>query len=145
MMLGHYATDKITKAKGVITARAEFLHSASRYELTPIKSEGNAEPVWYWLNRLTISGKQAVLASSPTLTILLGHEARDTVTGFKGIATARFIFLNGCVRVEVTPTELKDGAPVKPYVFDEQRLTHNSRVKKGGPFKSPPVRNTPTS
>jgi len=33
----------------------------------------------------------------------LGDKVKDTVTGFKGIATAKSEFLNGCVRFLITP------------------------------------------
>ena len=35
--------------------------------------------------------------------IKLGQEVRDRVTGFKGIATARTTYLQGCDRISVQP------------------------------------------
>jgi len=41
-----------------------------------------------------------------------GSRVRDTVTGFEGIATGRTVWMNGCVRISIEPTELKDGKPM---------------------------------
>ncbi len=51
--------------------------------------------------------------------IELGKEYRDTISGVKGIATARYEYLYGCVRIHLewgAETELKSE------IFDEQRL-----------------------
>lgn len=53
--------------------------------------------------------------------IKLGSRVRDSLTGFSGVATSRTEYLYGCVHVGITPTELKDGSPVKSEWFDEQR------------------------
>ena len=44
-------------------------------------------------------------------TLNLGDKAKDKVTGFTGIVTARTVFLNGCVRCGVQSDKLKDGLP----------------------------------
>jgi hypothetical protein len=42
--------------------------------------------------------------------LTLGQTYRDTVTGFQGVATSKTVFLNGCVRVALTPPAyVKDG------------------------------------
>lgn len=50
----------------------------------------------------------------------LGDRLRDTVTDFEGTATARYEYLNGCVRYQVERGK-KDGG-IEELVFDEQRL-----------------------
>ena len=57
------------------------------------------------------------------MTIQLGDTARDTITGFAGIVTARHEYLNGCVRLSLTTTTLdKDGMPQAPYTVDIDQL-----------------------
>jgi hypothetical protein len=143
-MLGHKATDRITGLKGVITAKAEFLHAPLRMELTPTKVIAGKplDSVWLDEPRLEI-GAVAVKVKAIPATIQLGDMVLDSITGFKGVATGRFTFLNGCLRIEVSPTMLKDGKPIEATSFDEQRLTSKSKVEKGGPFDSPPARSTP--
>jgi len=54
--------------------------------------------------------------------IKLGSEVKDFITGFKGIAIARIVYLNGCVQVQVQSKELKDGKIIKAEWIDEPQL-----------------------
>ncbi len=54
--------------------------------------------------------------------IKLGSKVKDNLTGFVGFATARCVYINGCVQYEVTPEELKDGVMQKGLWIDEPRL-----------------------
>lgn len=50
--------------------------------------------------------------------IELGDEARDTLTGFTGIAVGYATHLYNCDRVGLKPRELKDGKPADNLWFD---------------------------
>lgn len=51
-----------------------------------------------------------------------GKKYRDTVSGFEGVATAVYAFMNGCVRVELTG-KIKDGeSKIPTLVFDHEQL-----------------------
>lgn len=50
--------------------------------------------------------------------IELGDSVKDVVSGWSGIATGRYEYLNGCVRIGIAGPD-KDGAP-EEYVFDIQ-------------------------
>jgi hypothetical protein len=52
----------------------------------------------------------------------LGDVAVDRISGFKGVATCRLEYLNGCVRWQVSPQELHDGKPVESHYFDNEQL-----------------------
>ena len=52
----------------------------------------------------------------------LGDEVKDTVIGFRGIAVARYDFINGCTRVGVQPKVGKDGKLPDAATFDEPQL-----------------------
>lgn len=139
--LGRKATDTITGFKGVITAKAEFLHSPPRYEVTPAKLHEGApvKPVWLDETRLKVGGKALNVAEIKPV-VGLGAEAEDSVTHFKGVVTGRFVFVNGCIRVEVSSKTLKDGKLNDPEVFDEQRLAPQSveaAKRPGGPRPGP--------
>ena len=77
--------------------------------------------------------------------INLGDRVKDRITGFEGIAIAKVIPLNGCVRYEVKPQGLKDGKTIESEWIDEQQLTNKSKAESGGPgtipsgFSHPPV------
>lgn len=141
-MLGHTGTDRITGLKGVITAMAEFLYGPTRLELTPLKThEGRPQDsIWLGEPRLKV-GKVHTKVKDIPVVIALGAEAEDPMTKFKGVVTARFTYLNGCVRCEITPKALtKDGKPIEPAAFDEGRLAPLSDVaakRPGGPCAGP--------
>lgn len=52
----------------------------------------------------------------------LGLEAKDKITGFKGIITSRVEFLTGCNRYCIQPQELKDGKRIESEYFDEAQI-----------------------
>lgn len=54
--------------------------------------------------------------------IQLGSTVKDTISGFKGVAIGRCVWLYGCVRVIVQSQELKDSKPVEPQWFDEAQV-----------------------
>lgn len=55
--------------------------------------------------------------------INLGDKARDTVTGFEGIAVVRSEYISGCARVGLQPAVDKDGKIPDAQHFDEPMLT----------------------
>lgn len=77
--------------------------------------------------------------------ITLGKKYRDTVSGYTGIATARYEYLNGCIRYELSGAD-KDGKP-EHFVFDEQQIVavvapdveRAPARRTGGPRDNTPV------
>lgn len=64
----------------------------------------------------------------------VGDKVKDAISGLVGIATGRFEYLYGCVRVAVAPQSVdKDGKVVDGTVFDEDQL----EVVKAGAVKPP--------
>jgi len=55
------------------------------------------------------------------------------VKGFSGLVTAATTYLNGCRRIAVQPTKLKDGAVQEARWFDENelRIIKWAAVKRG--------------
>ena len=78
--------------------------------------------------------------------IKLGSTVKDTITGFTGIATAEYNYLNGCKRYYIQPTELKDGKTIEGESFDVEQLEVVKKSKKkpakpaGGPQLEPAPR-----
>lgn len=60
--------------------------------------------------------------------IKLGKRYRDSVSGWEGVATARYEYLNGCVRIELGDHD-KDGEP-KAFVFDESQIVDAETAEK---------------
>ncbi len=81
-----------------------------------------------------------------TVNIVLGNRYRDKVSGWEGIATARYEYMNGCVRYCLDAKD-KDGAPTG-HVFDVQQIEEvvgavvaPDPKPRGGPRTStPPAR-----
>jgi hypothetical protein len=84
----------------------------------------------------------------------LGDEVRDTISGFTGVCSGMFRYINGCTRCMVEPRKLHDGKVIEAMTFDVSQLTV---VKKavvpvfagaeqgpGGPRLNPPTRGTPS-
>lgn len=60
--------------------------------------------------------------------IRLGCRAKDAVTGFEGTVTARFEYLNGCLRYMVEAPSKEQGGKPEELVFDEERLDVTGEV-----------------
>lgn len=54
--------------------------------------------------------------------IVLGMKIRDKVSGLKGIATARVVYLNGCVQYCLAPKARPDALEINSYYIDESQL-----------------------
>jgi len=54
--------------------------------------------------------------------IELGDAVRDKVSGFKGIATSKTEFLNGCIQYDVIPKVGKDNKIPEGVAIDENSL-----------------------
>ena len=54
--------------------------------------------------------------------IKLGVIAKDKITGFEGVVTARCEFLTGCNRYCIQPRELHNGKPLDGIYFDEGQI-----------------------
>lgn len=77
------------------------------------------------------------------MAIELGQKAKDCVTGFSGIVTARVEYLTGCTQYGVSPGLDKDGKVMDTQYFDENRLTALSvgnlvEMRNGTAVNSPP-------
>lgn len=78
----------------------------------------------------------------------LGQQARDKITGFTGIITARASYITGCDQYGLTPP-VADGKIGDTHYFDEARIEITGRgilpadvtgAKNGGPNRDAPRR-----
>lgn len=83
--------------------------------------------------------------------INLGDKAKDSISGFSGIVTGEFKFLNGCVRMRIDPDKLdKAGNVIEGRDFDAEQLTLVKAAKprtvtpSGGPRPGPAPRPRPS-
>jgi hypothetical protein len=85
------------------------------------------------------------------MAIKLGDKAKDMISGFTGIVTGEFNYLNGCVRLQLDPSKLdKDGKRQEGCIFDIEQLelvkagVHKVKSPSGGPRDNPAQRSSPT-
>lgn len=78
--------------------------------------------------------------------VRVGDRVKDAISGFTGIATARYEYLYGCVRINVQSEKLKDGKIQDGFTFDEDQLqVIKSHAVTGVPVKSKPTTGGPRS
>lgn len=68
--------------------------------------------------------------------IVLGCKAKDIVTGYIGITTARTEYLNGCVQYKLT-TKVTEKDEVNIYWVDVERLVYKGKGVQGLVDSSP--------
>lgn len=79
-----------------------------------------------------------------------GDTVKDTISGFIGIVVAVTEWINGCVRLTIAPTTLKDGALLDNQTFDVEQLKlvkagpRHQAKPTGGPKPSPTRQPDPT-
>jgi hypothetical protein len=140
--LGQLVTDRITGLKGTVTSIAQFAYAPPRIGVCAHKQKDKIDDAWFDEARL-IPGKIQVEAKTLTPTIPMCEKAKDPISGFEGVVTGYFFYINGCIHVLLQPPEMKDGKPVEAQAFDEARLVYKgkpveSQADKGGPSGSRP-------
>lgn len=138
VQLGNKARDSITGFAGVATSRTEYLYGCRRIGLTPAElKDGKPQDTQYFDDpQLTDVEEKIPTPDSPKWLVDLGDKAKDTITGFEGIVSARIEYLFGPRRIALTPVALdKDGKPQDPIGFDESQIQKES--KKVQPAKKP--------
>lgn len=68
--------------------------------------------------------------------VRLGEEVKDCITGFKGIATSRVEYLNGCIQYCIKPKMSKDGKMDEGQYIDQEQIIV---IGKGVTTKSKPT------
>ena len=67
------------------------------------------------------------------MSVDLGDEVQDSVSGFRGISVSKHIYLQGCIRFSVQPKINKEGKLPDHQTFDEPQLKiiTKNKVKQG--------------
>ena len=113
--LGDLAKDVITGFTGVVKYHTKYMHNCDAFGLQPqelkdgvvIKLDTFDAPGVVVVKKAVV----AVLASMP-MAFNFGDVVADTLSDFKGTVTACAFWINGCTRVGVQSSKLKDGNPV---------------------------------
>lgn len=66
----------------------------------------------------------------------LGSEVRDTTTGFTGVCTSIYLYLNGCIRYEVQGLDRQKGVPTFVALDEIMVQPTGYKVQEQGPRRS---------
>jgi hypothetical protein len=128
IQLGTCVRDILTGLTGVAVARTEWLYGCTRIAIEPIDLKKDGKPsdsVWFDEQRVEKCEDQSkALSFQPARTsyIKLGSKVKDSLTGFKGLATAKTVWLSGNVNITIEPEELFEGKPIQPHAFESDRI-----------------------
>lgn len=129
IQLGNLVKDKLSGFTGTVSSHHLQLSGVEQYGVQPhvtTKDPTKAPDAMSFDEcTLEVTGK-GIAASLPptddTVTIILGEEIEDTASGFRGIATEKVTFCNGCVYfrfVSKTKSNL-DGKPATLFLSHRQ-------------------------
>lgn len=120
--------DLTTGLTGICQARSDLLAGSIQFDITP---EGDGKTVpdgrmvdWQMLAIVDDGLKHAASPPDPNVTIRLGEQVKDEITGLEGIASDKITFFNGCVYFGITPKIEKKtpGKAPSTVLYDHKRL-----------------------
>lgn len=124
LRLGTMVTDTISNTKGMLTHMQVHIGGHREYIYQPSGlNPNNGQPVdRIWLTEPRIKGGEFEETEIPIE--ILGSEAEDIATGFKGKVVSLVYHLNGCLHVEIKPegTNRLDGSTIAACEFDIRRV-----------------------
>jgi hypothetical protein len=124
LKLGTIVLDSVTGLKGMLTHFNTDMSHNQNYLFQPQKlNPETGQPVdTYWLNSERIPLATEVEAELPLN--LIGTEAEDTASGYKGTVIGLCLHLNGCVHAELKAKGVtkKNNEPIKAIDVDIRRL-----------------------
>jgi len=131
--LGMRVKDKITGFKGVAVYKADYIHGCSRFgvqpqelkDCKPIEDQIFDEPQIDILD----DGKLVIESIANVQKIEIGKKVEDSVSGFKGIAIGRTVFINGCGRILIGPKVSADNK-LKNLWFDEGQVEYVKEISQ---------------
>lgn len=149
--LGDVAKDQLTGFEGLVIGRTRYLSNCDRITLQPrtLKDGKPHETHSFDITHCDLVETGVFTVSAHPWNrredICLGDTAKDTITGFQGVVTARTSWIDACDHLSLLPTTLdKDGQPQKSYSFDSTRLELVSKLQppapaehRGGPMEEP--------
>jgi len=137
LALGVTARDKVTGLLGIVAHKAEMLTGNIQWAIQP-RGDGEKVPdammVDFHLLEVLDEGVSKLLPPvDDTVTVRLGEEVEDILTGLKGVPIDKITFMNGCVYFWVQPKMDK-----KTSKIPESKMVPHSRLKTVGAGLSKP-------
>lgn len=105
--LGDEVEDIVTGFRGIVTTKSILVTAEDRLTVRPPLKDGEIKDSHAFdRSCLKVVTKNKVpydASKNPTDNIQIGDEVEDKLTGFKGIAVARHIFISNCVHISIQP------------------------------------------
>lgn len=141
--LGSIVTDLQSGYEGTATARVELFSGNVQYTVTPKVKSGSEkfpEQVNFDAATLKVKGKGiSELTTAPqACEINIGDEVQCIVSGFKGIASMKSTFMNGCIYFDVTKPENATKKTAAESCFISSTRLKIVKAKKVTPIKVSP-------
>ena len=121
--LGVMVKDTVTEVMGMLTVYNLDMDGNELYLLQPAhlnpETQQPADRIWVTKNRINSIEEEVDLPLS-----ILGEEAMDKATGFKGTIISLNYYINGCVHADIKPMGVieKTGSTIPTVEFDIRRL-----------------------
>lgn len=123
LQLGTIVTDTVSGTKGMLTHLTVDMEEHEEYIYQPRGlNPDTMQPVGRtMISKSRIKGATIVDVDLPLN--VLGSQAEDIATGFKGTVISLIYHINGCLHVAIKPKgKLKNGDTIEPAEFDIRRV-----------------------
>lgn len=149
LKLGDIARDKITGYEGIVVTKLTYLYNSTRFGLksSKLKDDKPIDVEFFDEYGLEfVKASNLTPAPHPIINIELGDVVKDKITEFKGKVVGYGYWINGCIRVGVQSSTMKDGLPVEELWIAMDQLEvispstskgKSEREKTGGPMRNP--------
>ena len=128
--LGTKVRDRVTGFTGIVDNKAVFLYGCTRVCIQPPVKEDGTIPESYMIDepQLEVLDPTPVMEvpEEPMAIVKMGNLVVDPISNIKATVTGRAVYLNGCSRVLLEPTEKhKD---VDNYWVDEHQVVDTGKT-----------------
>lgn len=133
--LGYRFKDLITGYIGIANLWAESFTGSIQYGIQQPLDKDGKYPESYMFDFMQLEvvdeGVSSVWVEPKLDEIILGSEVKDKFSGYKGIAQARIVHLNGCIYIRVVGEVNKTKDDITRQVIEVQRLEVTKLAKIG--------------
>ncbi|MEN3238639.1 hypothetical protein PUR29_34935 [Methylobacterium ajmalii] len=137
LQIGVRARDITTGLTGLLTMRALTLDGVIQYTIQPM-GDGEKIPEGWTIDEHSLEVVDAGIIAKVTpeatnVSVRLGQEVTDKISGVVGITTRRITYINGCVQFAVQPKVDKDGKMPEAIYLDHGRLVASHQAVEAKP------------
>jgi hypothetical protein len=131
VFLGMEVRNVVINLAGTVTSVRQLVSGQIQFLVEP-KGDGKTVPDgfymdWHLMEIIGEGVQDRVTKPTADVKITLGEEVKHKISGFRGIATESFTYINGCMSFWVVPTEeytkqFKDGKPMGGAIIESGML-----------------------